>query len=64
MYNEKQKCNASANRLTVTVLCYTEKYIKQKNRTAKKKNPEKTPRKINYVELRFSELHIFLTFKL
>lgn len=58
MYNEKQKCNASANRLTVTVLCYTEKYIKQK-----KNSKEKNPEKINYVELRFSELHIFLTFK-
>lgn len=63
MYNEKQKCNASANRLTVTVLCYTEKYIKQK-KNSKEKTPEKPPRKINYVELRFSELHIFLTFKL
>lgn len=44
MYNEKQKCNASANRLTVTVLCYTEKYIKQK-KEQQRKTPRKNPQK-------------------
>lgn len=45
MYNEKQKCNASANRLTVTVLCYTEKYINQK-KNSKEKTPENPPEKL------------------
>lgn len=59
----KNKNVMQARIVKLSPYCVTQRNILSKNRTAKKKPPEKNPEKINYVELRFSELHIFLTFK-
>lgn len=59
----KNKNVMQARIVKLSPYCVTQRNISSNKRTAKKKTPEKKPEKINYVELRFSELHIFLTFK-